>query len=118
MMVLGPGHSGLTIQNYQGERAVVSGAVPLGQAGQGNQPRWTKVPAAPSPARATATAAAAAAANWTLWPEVNNVFGRAPNPNGGNPADGVKFLGKFDTLPGCAGAAAAAVRGKRRSIKV
>ena len=107
MMRLGPEHSGITIQNYRGEHAVVSGAVPLARAGQSHQPQWTRVNGASPPATAaTVVAATHVGANWTLWPEVNNVFARAPNPNGDDPATGVKYLGTFSTIEGCASAAA------------
>ena len=89
MVVLGPEHSGLTIQNYQGEHAVVSGAAPLARAGQKGKPQWVKVPV---------EQAAPGKGNWTLWPEVNNVFARAPNPNGDNPAAKIKYLGNFFTF--------------------
>ena len=108
MMMLGPEHSGVTIQNYHGEHAVVSGAVPLARARQSHHPQWTRVDAVPPPAAAAATVVASThiGANWTLWPEVNNVFARAPNPNGDDPATDVTYLGNFSTIERCASAAA------------
>jgi hypothetical protein len=86
---------------------VVSGAVPLARAG--HEPQWTKVhgvaPPPPLQQQAPAGAVAAVEADWTLWPEVNNVFARAPNPNGDDPHTGVKYLGNFSKLDGCAAAA-------------
>ena len=78
---LGPQHSGLTVQNYLGERAAVSGAVPL-------RGRWERLPP-----------------GWAPAPGVNNVFARAPRPNGDN--GDVMFLGNFSALGDCEAAAAA-----------
>ena len=75
-------HSGLTIQNFEGEHAIVSGAVSLGAAG-----KWTRVNVSHGNA------------HWTKFENLNNVFARVPNPNG-NTSD-VKFLGTYATAEAC-----------------
>lgn len=75
-------HSGLTIQNFEGEHAIVSGAVSLGAAG-----KWTRVNVSHDHT------------NWSIFPNLNNVFARVPNPNGNTSQ--VKFLGTFETVEAC-----------------
>jgi hypothetical protein len=92
-MAISAAHYSLTIQNYEGEHAVVSGAVPLGKA------KWTPVP----------VSNASTNISWTIFNDVNNIFGRVPNPNVSS-AD-VKFLGVFTTLEACQSAAAVEASG-------
>jgi hypothetical protein len=85
---LGPEHSGLTIQNHNGEHAIVSGAVPLDCH---PEPVW-------EPVNTT---------SWNMYPGINNIFGRCGNPNSCVPD--VEYLGRFDTLAACEAVATANV---------
>lgn len=81
-VVLGPEHERLTIQNYNGEEAVISGGVPI-------------IPLAKwQPYNVSANASTA----WQMFPGQNNVYGRAKN--GTDTAD-IKFVGTFNSVDDC-----------------
>jgi hypothetical protein len=78
-----PEDSNLTIQNYNGERAVVSGGVAF-------KPTFMSV-------------ASTGGARWTVYTNTNNAFGRAlPKRDAG----AVKYIGSFDTAAACGDALA------------
>jgi hypothetical protein len=93
---LGPEHSGLTLQNYEGEHAVVSGGVPLDGA------TWQPYKINP-----------AGAPQWKTASDVNNVYGRANLK-----ADGSQtvYLGYMNSLEECMAAANASERGPFGSV--
>ena len=87
-------NNGLTIQSYNGELAVVSGAVPL-----------------PSLAEVTAWKPykiANASQSWEVFDGENNVFDKAQSHND---TDTIKYVGSFDTVDECEAALAASPKG-------
>lgn len=94
-------HSGLTIQNFEGEHATISGGVVLSDGGGG----WVPVDAASGnsgPPIVTFPLKSSSSV-WTLYNGVNGVFGRAEAPN--SSTSDVKFLGVFSSLESCENAA-------------
>ena len=89
-------HSKVTIQNYEGERAVVSGAVPLKVNGVG---AW-------APHRVMKP-------TWVVHSGRNNVYGRA---NSKNDTDAVKYLGETASLEACKALAANSTKGPFGSL--
>ena len=89
--VLGPEHSGLTIQNYEGEHAVVSGGVPLDNIAW--KPFKVQKPSPPQ---------------WKPVTGMNNVYDRAqPRESTGD----IVYLGSFQALADCLAAANASDQG-------
>ena len=93
MVTITAAHEGLTIQNYQGERAVVSGGIPI----DAPPSEWTKVPLPPPRPREGPLPA-----GWTLANNSNAVYGRAVA--GANSGD-IQFVTKARSWAECVDAA-------------
>ena len=96
MVVVTPDHQGLTIQNHNGEHAVVSGGVPIAASKSAWKPYHVAPPVSPATA-ATATLPA----GWTEVDNANNVYGRAVSKSN---SSGLVYLGSFSELDGCVAA--------------
>jgi hypothetical protein len=88
-------NSGLTLQSYNGELAVVSGAVPL--------------PSLADPSRWTPFKVSNASATWEEVNNENNVYGQAVSHND---TATIKYVGSFDTVADCEAGLAASPKGR------
>ena len=86
-------HTGLTVQNYQGEHAVLSGGVPI----EATKADWKPYKVA----RSLEIAPTTLPAGWTLEAGYNNVWGRAV---AGKSSGDMIFLGKFASWGPCVAA--------------
>ena len=84
----------LFFQNLK-SKATISGSVPLSSSGN-----WVPVgnTSASTSASKSSTLNSSSPSAWTLYNDVNGVFGRAQNPNGNS--EDVKFLGTFRSIDG------------------
>eukprot|EP01060_Flectonema_neradi_P039947 TRINITY_DN896_c1_g1_i2.p1 TRINITY_DN896_c1_g1~~TRINITY_DN896_c1_g1_i2.p1 ORF type:complete len:953 (+),score=255.36 TRINITY_DN896_c1_g1_i2:56-2914(+) len=86
--------SGLTIQNFEGENAVVSGGLPLSI----KKESWKPYKLVPS--------------SWKTYPNENNVYGKAQSKTD---TTDVKYVGEFKTFDACVKAAKASSKGPFQS---
>jgi len=106
MSVITQAHQQLTIQNYEGEHAIVSGGVAI----PATKNDWKPYKVSPMYAQEQARTSD----NWKVYQDENNVFGRAhPNSDDGS----VKFLGVFkNNVSECMSAMNASKEGPFNSI--
>eukprot|EP00039_Didymoeca_costata_P026545 m.16129 g.16129 ORF g.16129 m.16129 type:complete len:957 (+) comp5588_c0_seq1:70-2940(+) len=85
-MVITPAHNGITIQNYQGEHAVISGGVPITVASPWKKYTPPQPPSPPSPP------------GLQEFDNMNNVYGRAHSHNNSGT---IMYLGTFEQYDDC-----------------
>eukprot|EP00041_Stephanoeca_diplocostata_P008798 m.131773 g.131773 ORF g.131773 m.131773 type:complete len:956 (+) comp17481_c0_seq4:331-3198(+) len=97
-IVIGAQHSGLTIQNFEGEHVTVSGGVPLTLS---------------SPWQPYKVNNGSSGKDWVTYANQNNVYGRA---HSGTDTATVKFIGKYASWDACFAAAKVSPKGPFQSV--